>query len=218
MNKQPREFADLSEVPSILDGVRIWDGYHDLIPLWVAGGLAAIEVQEPMNGGVLFVGDSITQAAPLGELFPEIETRNHGVSADETVGLFMRMSQILRHRPEKLVLKIGTNDIGNRGRDITIIAENIQIFIRAIKAVLPETKIYNISILPREPVYADKVHGANALIKKVAKEEGTTFIDIHSHFDTGDGELIPDFTEDGLHLNDKAYQVLGNVLREWVYS
>lgn len=216
--KQARKFNDISQVPELIDGVRVWEGYKKNQPLYVARGLAQIEVQEPMEGGVLFIGDSITQAAPVAKLFPDTETRNHGVSADQTIGLFMRMSQVLRHKPKRVFIKMGTNDISNADREPEFIAYNIQTFVRALNASIPHSEIYLISILPRQAEWADQVVITNELIKEVALEQGVGYLDIYPHFDNGTGNLIPEITYDGLHLNAEGYQLFGNVLRDCVMN
>jgi lysophospholipase L1-like esterase len=58
----------------------------------------------------------------------------------------------------------------------------------------------------------------NKRLQKLAKEFGYDYIDLHSLMADERGELKAEFTADGLHLNEAAYDVwLGEVERvmEW---
>ena len=55
---------------------------------------------EPMNGGVAFVGDSITEGGDWAALFPGLATRNYGIGGDTTVDLGPdALSRLLRDVP-----------------------------------------------------------------------------------------------------------------------
>ena len=47
----------------------------------------------------------------------------------------------------------------------------------------------------------------NASLKKMAQEFRCTWIDLHALMRDENGELKQEFTNDGLHLTDQAYQL-----------
>ena len=88
--------------------------------------LDEIEWQPRLQGGVLFLGDSITEGAPLTTMFPGLNLRNQGISWDTSDGVLLRLNQVTRHAPDRIFLLIGTNDT-NYTDDPSRIAGNIEI-------------------------------------------------------------------------------------------
>src|SRR5262249_18551143 len=52
-------------------------------------------IMPPLNGGVAFVGDSLTDWVRWNEMFPQARVRNFGIAGDTTVGLQHRVSQVV---------------------------------------------------------------------------------------------------------------------------
>lgn len=197
--------------------VAIWEGFNELGYEYVANRLVAIEAFEPLVGGVLFIGDSITEQANMRLLFPAIETRNYGVSWDSTDGVLLRLSQITRNSPERIFMKIGTNDL-YYGHSPEHISENIGQIIFKLKEEMPKAEFYVMSILPRELMYKDKILKSNDLIQDIAANNNAIFLNVYEHFEDGNGVLIGLYTDDGLHLNDMGNAHLQSVLEACVLN
>lgn len=81
------------------------------------------------------------------------------------------------------------------------------------------TKIYVQSILPvREPSEVDneKIIEANDILRELALEHDCVFIDLHSAFVDSDGKLIEEYSKDGVHLKEEAYEVWVEAIREYI--
>ena len=77
------------------------------------------------RGGVVFVGDSITDFCDLDKFYPGLNAVNRGIAGDVTYGVLRRMEEsVYALAPELVVLLIGINDIA--------------------RAHLPETTLENI--------------------------------------------------------------------------
>ena len=63
-------------------------------------------------GDVVFLGDSITDEGRWAEMFPNLVVHNHGISADRTDHVLMRLDQVTKGQPGMVFLMIGTNDLG----------------------------------------------------------------------------------------------------------
>lgn len=163
---------------------------------------------------VVFFGDSITFGADWQRLFPEANVVNRGISGDTTLGLLNRQDEIIALRPKQIFLMIGTNDLCF-GRSIDNVVENYSRILARFQTELPGTPVYVQSILPfNDQMFPSnglrKNHNIRALnkaIKPLAQKYGYEYLDLSGSFTGKDGRLLPQYTYDGLHLNDDAYIV-----------
>lgn len=172
-------------------------------------------VMPALNGGVAFVGDSLTDWMRWNELFPDTRSRNFGIAGDTTVGLKARINQVVAARPAKVILQIGTNDVEFGKLTPEGIVTNIDGTIAVLQSGLPGVKIVVESLLPRQPQYDDKVRTVNALLKAAVDKRGFTYLDLYSHFVVG-GRLDPALTPDDLHLSGQGYLRWRDLLRPYI--
>lgn len=177
--------------------------------------LDEIERQTKLDGGVLFLGDSITEGAPLYTMFPGLNIRNQGISWDTSEGVLARLNQVTRHEPERIFLLIGTNDT-NYTNDPSRIAGNIETIATRLRDQLPGTQLYVVSILPRNAPNNDIIPAVNDQVKAAADGSGFVFLDLASAMRAPDGEMIATLSHDNLHLNIHGYAVWEEVLRACV--
>jgi lysophospholipase L1-like esterase len=169
----------------------------------------------PLDGGVLFIGDSITEAADWRALFPDVVSVNHGIAWDIVSGVGHRLPQILVHNPEKIFIKIGTNDIGY-DHDPKVMAAEMADIMRFMKFKRPKIRLYLQSVLPREPEFAGRVSAINTEFKAIAEQVGAEYIDLHPVFAGRDGGILPQLSYDNLHLNREGYDVWAAALRPYI--
>src|SRR5690606_20941874 len=101
------------------------------------------------KGGIVFVGDSITQDYNVYEYFSNLHVYNRGIGGDTTVGLKTRLDvSIFDLNPKTVILMIGTNDLALLKTTPETVAKNIEEIIQIIKAKMPEVKIILQSIYP----------------------------------------------------------------------
>lgn len=158
----------------------------------------------PMNGGVAFVGDSITDAGRWADAWPGLTVRNFGIGGDTAWGLKARAHQVTAARPDRIFLLIGTNDLG-WNRTPEQVADGVAELLDLWGAELPETHIFVQSVLPRQPEFHDRITELNGRLRDVAADKGATFVDIHSAFVVEGGRLDPAVTLDDLHLTGEGY-------------
>ena len=177
--------------------------------------VAEIAKRPPLEGGVLFLGDSITEAGDWAALFPKIKTSNHGIGWDIVSGVGGRLPQIIINNPNKIFIMIGTNDIGY-GHDPVDMAAELEDVINVLRYGRKSAKIYLQSVLPREVENVSAVTAINAEYKKLAQDMGIEFVDLTAVFSAGDGSLKTDLTEDSLHLNREGYALWAKEIRDLV--
>jgi len=177
--------------------------------------LAQIEAQPILNGGVLLAGDSITEGWLGTDIDFGVPMSNHGIGWDTVTGLKSRLPQMLQHSPDKVFILIGTNDIGYN-RQAEVMAGELSEIVEVFKREKPSVKIFIQSVMPREVEALAAVDNINLAYKEVTKEQGVTFIDLGPVFTAPNRTLKPELTYDGLHLNEKGYQVWAEVLKPYI--
>ncbi|MEM9181149.1 MAG: GDSL-type esterase/lipase family protein [Pseudomonadota bacterium] len=192
-------------------GSVLWSGLPPESHDHVNRRLDEIEALPIMRGGVLFVGDSITEAAPLDTMFPGVQSANHGIAWDTTDGVMLRMNQITRHAPDRIFLMIGTNDTYHALEPIPVSENTIEIA-DTIKEALPQVELYVISVLPRNEPNNSVVSVFNQTVHDAATDRPFIYLDLAQAMRAPNGELRAELTYDNLHLNDEGYRVWATVL------
>lgn len=172
------------------------------------------------GGGVVFLGDSITEMCEWQEFFPEIRIINRGISGDSTAGVLNRLDQITGLKPEKIFLTIGVNDLQRHYPKDEVIS-NIREIILQLTGFTGAI-IFLQSILPvREMMLQTGIKNStidevNASLAVMAEELNVQFLDNNALLKDISGNLSLDFTSDGLHLNGYAYSRWAENIREKV--
>lgn len=173
-------------------------------------------------GSIVFLGDSQTEQAEWHELFPDGPVvLNRGISGDYTEGVLERLPEVLRHKPLKIFLLIGVNDLafGNSIPEIEVAYRSI---VQKIRTDSPDTELYLQSLLPvNNEVRHVGVKNAtilelNARIAQIARDFALPFLDIATPLKDADGNLAAKFTEDGLHVNGLGYAVWKKEIAQYV--
>ncbi len=175
-------------------------------------------------GGIVFVGDSLTQRYPLNEFYPGLHVYNRGIDGDTTEGVLKRLElSIFDLKPIIVVLQIGTNDLQVAGlsKDNTI--ANIQQIVRTIQTTQPLIKIILVSLYPVNlsvdklvnkfivgPRNNETIQTINLAIEKI---QGVTYVNAYPHLLNEDNELNMQFSKEGLHLSLAGYATITPLIR-----
>ncbi len=176
------------------------------------------------HGEIIFLGNSITDGAEWSELFDGTTVLNRGISGDRTLGILNRLDEVTRRKPSKLFLLIGTNDLAGN-IPVQEVVDNTLLIAQIVKKESPGTKLYIQSILPVSDHYnlflghtknGEKILAVNKALQENAGLYRYSFIDIHSPFADSEGKFEKEFTNDGLHLNGKAYEYWKHIIAPYV--
>ena len=162
---------------------------------------------------IVFLGNSITENGDWNELFKNKKIVNRGIGGDVCFGVLNRMDEVLASQPKSIFLMIGINDIG-RTVPVDVIAGKIREIIQTINEKSPKTKVCLQSVLPiNEKVIwyeymknkSDKIVMLNEKLKVIAAEERVRYLDLYTRFADSEGQLIREYTADGIHLSATGY-------------
>lgn len=179
------------------------------------------------RGGVVMLGNSITEFGDWKRLFGDSGVVNRGIAGDNTFGMMERLSDVIVRRPAKVYIEAGINDIG-QGVPAGMIVGNIASIVQYVRVKSPGTKVYVVSVLPtndRAKAVYPEVAGKNEAVREVdrrlregAGKYGYTYVDLASRVADGSGNLDEQYSKsDGLHLNEVGYGVLVRILKEKGY-
>ncbi len=206
------------------DAQRTWDTIPNL-PEHYKVKLETFSKEVAIKGKIMFLGNSITESGNWKKLLKDSTVINRGISGDITFGILNRLDEVIRHKPSRLFLLIGINDISRNIPD-EIILENVLTILSKIHSGTPATKIYVQSILPTNNSFKgfsknydknDHVITLNTQLKKYAERMNYTYVDLYTGFLDKESKLEARYSSDGLHLNAAGYAHWFEMLKELKY-
>ena len=158
---------------------------------------------------VVFLGDSLTAWGDWSEMFPGVKTVNLGVPGDTTVRILARVEDAVRPGPDKVFIMAGANDLWH-GRPPLNAVEYYRRILVSLRRSVPKATIYVQSCLPvNEELFKGftnrTLSDLNDRLRELAKDLGLEYIDVAGPLTGADGELIGEYTRDGVHLTRAGY-------------
>jgi lysophospholipase L1-like esterase len=176
---------------------------------------------------VVFMGDSITdswQAPKFGGFFPGKPYIDRGISGQTTPQMLIRFRpDVIALQPKVVVILAGTNDIaGNTGpMTLEMIEDNLTSMydlahangIRVVFASLLPISDYEKNkdgqaIIRSKQRPPEQIKALNEWMKKYAAAHGQIYLDYFSAMADDKGFLKAELSEDGLHPNQKGYDIM----------
>lgn len=178
------------------------------------------ETMPDSKNEIILLGDSLTNCANWEEIFPGLNIKNRGISGDTTFGVLDRMNEIVSSQPKKIFILIGINDI-SLGITKEAILKNYFEIISKIQKDSPKTQIFVQSLLPTNDAFTqfknhqgkmDKILEVNKELKLLAQRTNTIYVDLFPKFLDEQEKLNVKYTNDGLHLLGKGYQLWASII------
>ncbi len=176
------------------------------------------------KGDIVLLGDSITEGGnDWSEKLDVTNVKNRGISGDITYGVLQRLEEIIESKPQKVFVLIGVNDLFNYVAhegipSVEYVENNIIKICKQIRKRSPKTTVYLQSLLPTATAEVNKeILKVNTTIKKSEALGLYQVIDLYASFVNKKGFLKEAFTYDGLHLNEKGYEVWVGVLKLFLF-
>ena len=179
-----------------------------------------IENKAPVK--MVFMGNSITEGWKLFDpnFFNSTDYVNRGIGGQTTPQMLNRFKQdVLDLKPKGVVILAGTNDIAGNTGPMSIQEIYNQIESMAGLAALNKIEVFLCSVLP---VYdypwkpglkpAPKIVALNEMLKTLAGEKNYLYIDYFSEMSDDKNGLKASLRADGVHPNEKGYEIMKRVL------
>ncbi len=177
-------------------------------------------INETFFSNSAFFGNSFIEAMKVYELVPSDTeyiskvgmTVSQAVSEPTDTGTVPAAEEFASGRKyDKIFMMFGENEIGWVG---DAFFEQYEAMIKKIKLSQPDAKIYLLSITPIshelsdqnvDGLNIDKIKAYNSGIKTVAKNTGSTYINLFSVLVGNDGYLPDSAATDGVHFGEDYY-------------
>lgn len=177
-----------------------------------------LKAQPADPGRVVFMGDSITDGWRLAQYFPGKPYINRGISGQTTPQMLARwFEDVINLKPAAVLIYAGTNDIArNTGPEtIEMVEENFQAMselaqlhgIKVILCAVTPVSDYGPRKMTEGRPPAD-ILKLNAWLKGYAAKTHAVYADYFGALADDKGMLKDGFSRDGLHPNDKGYELL----------
>ncbi len=173
--------------------------------------------------GIVLLGDSITEQFPHTELFGNLPVVNRGIGGDligvkNHIGVIDRLEESVEIlEPKVISLMIGINDVIWTDSDNATILKYYEYILWKLKRDLRQLKILIVnSLLPTRGTFAKhnpRIRELNKGLEQLTQKYGVRFLDVHKLMVDAQGELKPEYTNDGIHLTRAGYEVWAEALR-----
>ena len=195
-----------------------WEGRHRKL----------LELNKSNPPDICFFGNSITHSwggEPEGprregveswdKTFEGVKVRNFGYGWDRVENVLWRVyhGELDGFDTKQIVMKIGTNNL-HLNTDEEII-DGLELLIKAMKNRQPGAEILIVGILPRRE-QEDRVFGLNLKIAQLTGKLNVNYVDIGKSMVLKDGKIDESLFSDGLHPNEKGYNLIGPELRKYL--
>ena len=181
--------------------------------------------------GTVFFGDSLIQSFDLQKYFPQQLFYNCGVNgAISEQLLLLHDDAVGRYHPKQVVLLIGTNDLGHTDEsrlmdghhqfDMLDVVYQVFQLIEIMNLKYGIEHVYIISPLPIDESKKKTDIRNNARLRLLGKEfsnfinefDNVSYIDVFDDF-LEEGQLKEEVSIDGLHINEKGYDILADKVK-----
>ena len=173
----------------------------------------------PKKGKILFTGSSsIRFWDSLEEDMKPLEVLNRGFGGAQISHVIYHFEEIIKpYDPKAIVFFCGTNDLtALKTPEETV--HDFKKFLSLVRNEFGNIKVYVIGIKPTvDRLYLDKEERIfNSLVSSLASDDAyLEYINIWDPMLNQDGSRMPElFIEDGLHMNEKGYEVWTKKVRE----
>lgn len=165
----------------------------------------------PTKREILFLGSSSIRLWDLEKWFPNQRCINRGFGGSQISDSNHFFDRVVKpYEPRAIVMYAGDNDLA-AGKSPAKVVADFKLFLGKVKSSLPSTRVIFIAIKPSIARWnlVDEVKEANKSIQSLANDNpNLDFADIQTPMLGKDGRPIKElFRADGLHLNEKGYQV-----------
>lgn len=171
------------------------------------------------DADIVFYGDSLTSGGNFQNYFPDWKIVNLGIPGDSLQGMKNRAEMLSSVTPEKIFIMGGINSLTDKNSDSAF--QDYKNMLNAVLDAVPDAQIYIESILPisleKEKECADNsvITAFNQRLESLALEKNLTYIDLYSLY-VLNGEINPELTKDGVHLQPSAYEYWFSEIQKYV--
>jgi lysophospholipase L1-like esterase len=167
------------------------------------------QIAKVVSPRFVFAGDSLTADGNWGWILARnpLSAANLAESGASISEVTVQVARARAYHAEFLLVMAGTNDIVTYRHTLEQIVCNYRFL---LDKAPPEQRLI-VTLIPYTsfPEYTDDIRAANMEIRRLLEQKGADVIDINARLSTN-GILDREVTTDGIHFNQRAYQIWSN--------
>jgi len=137
---------------------------------------------------------------------------NKGIDGDTTSGMLERYSRsVAPEEPDFVIIWAGINDL-YAGLSIGQIHNNIKELFERTTGILSIPISCSLTPVLHSKQINRKIKQLNYLIKGSCSDLEIIFIDLYNETSDNSGNLLPEYSSDGVHLSQIGYSLVGEVI------
>ncbi|WP_164489208.1 GDSL-type esterase/lipase family protein [Ruminococcus sp. Marseille-P6503] len=176
---------------------------------------------------------------PLGDwnaILDRTDCVNYGIGGQTTDQVASRFDEVLRWDFKKIIMQCGTNDLGLEPTDEAVVERikgNYRIMFEKAKNSGKDIEIYVFSIMASTPENYEGKQNRIVMVDQAVKDlcdeyDFAYYVDTYTPFlytgeetpegctHPGENHVNPDLVLDAIHPNAKGYEIIGNLLKEYI--
>lgn len=178
----------------------------------------------PGTDRVVFFGDSITDGWKLDKFFPGEPYVNRGIGGQSTYHMLLRFRpDVVDLKPRVVVILAGTNDISStteqfkletiKSNFLSMVdiaqANGVSVVVASVTPVSDYNKDSSGAQVVRTELRPPAmIKELNTWLKEMCASRGLVYLDYYSAMADEKGMLKPEIGKDGLHPNEKGYELM----------
>jgi lysophospholipase L1-like esterase len=173
--------------------------------------------QEHDSVVVVFLGDSHTHGADWNGMLGRDDVVNRGIPGDQVPGFLARVDEALALEPDYVFIMGGINDIYSGApveRTFDAYVKLIERIREAGAVPVVQTTLFVNSSFQRGTKGNEDVRMLNARLRRYADKHDVDVMETVAEL-CENGELIREYSSDGLHLNSIGYERWGDLVRAY---
>lgn len=199
--------------------------------------IGASITQNPMVNAKVLEGAPYYK--PLGDwnaILDRTDCVNYGIGGETTDQVANRFDEVLRWDFKKIIMQCGTNDLGLEPTDEAVVERikgNYKIMLDKVKNSGKDIEVYIFSIMASTPANYEGKQNRIVMVDEAIKElcdeyDFAYYVDTYTPFlytgeetlegctNPGENHVNPELVVDAIHPNAKGYEIIGNLLKQYV--
>lgn len=137
---------------------------------------------------------------------------NEGAVGESTRGMLRRFDYaVTRHQPNIVVIWGGLNDVAS-GISPKNVVENLRSIAEKVRQIGAIPVLCHLTPVVAKIDFLQIIQETNKLISDMALNEKIMLVDLYTPLADDDGLLKKEYNNDGAHLNNEGYRVVGEAI------
>ncbi|MDQ2919720.1 MAG: GDSL-type esterase/lipase family protein [Verrucomicrobiota bacterium] len=161
---------------------------------------------------LVFLGDSRIEWGDWTALLARDDISNRGIAGDTLPGILRRMHSSVPDDGGVCIIQAGVNDLANGARSSAVVADYRELAQYLLKEKKARVILTSIILVNEERTRLNQViTKCNQELSRLAASSGMEWLDLDPTLSPR-GFLLPEYSEDGVHLNANGYAQVSRAL------